>query len=61
MRSHSGRQAYPGTHLYPAALAASFEQVETQGRNDGVQKADETIVVSNFKPMKAGNRLEGKT
>jgi hypothetical protein len=26
-----------------------------------VQYADEVVVVKNFRPMKAGNRLEGKT
>ena len=36
-------------------------QGETQGRTMRCEVADESVVVMKSRPMKAGNRLEGKT
>ena len=36
-------------------------QEETQGQPKRCKVADESVVVIKFRPMKAGNRLEGKT
>jgi hypothetical protein len=61
MSSCSGRQTYLGKNLYYPASAGKPEQVETQGKGEVVQEAEESVVVINSQPMKAGNRLEGKT
>jgi hypothetical protein len=47
MSSCSGRQTYLGKDLYYPATAGKPEQVETQGKDDAVQEAEESVVVIN--------------
>jgi len=50
-----------GEAEYHLVTTSKPKQVETQGREEVMLGADESEVVNNPKPMKAGNRLEGKT
>jgi hypothetical protein len=56
------RQAdLPGEALYHPNYLVSSNKPEGKGESKWCRVADESVVVVNSQPTKAGNRLEGKT
>lgn len=58
----NSRQAYlTGEVRYHPPQGGNTKQAGTQGRDYVMPYADESVVVNNPRPMKAGNSLEEKT